>query len=267
MIKVYSTGAELVTENKEFLNGNPYMSLFFFLDGKVLHTTDTMNYAVRAQDAGRTLLAMKVEPYSLLLYGDENMAEELFIFLMTNGYDINSLLGSEIVCDRVCDIMKDQYGIDYYEALAMDFMEAGQITEPSCGEIEVPVPEDVPELIECTKCFIQDCGLQDPVSAEKIIRELPNFRILRRDGKIASMAKISPATNDALKIVDVYTRPEYRGRGIARLVVNTVKNEILLQGKIATLNVDKKNPISNHLYRSLGFEKVFSQGEYRRRDQ
>ena len=32
--------------------------------------------------------------------------------------------------------------------------------------------------------------------------------------------------------------------------------------EVATLNVDKKNPISNHLYASLGFKKLFSQGVY-----
>ena len=63
----------------------------------------------------------------------------------------------------------------------------------------------------------------------------------------------------------LFRSPAYRGKGLARLVVNTAKNEILAQGKLATLNVDKKNPISNHLYRSLGFEPVFSQGEYRRK--
>ena len=34
-------------------------------------------------------------------------------------------------------------------------------------------------------------------------------------------------------------------------------------GKLATLNVDKKNPISNRLYLSLGFKSILSQSEYR----
>ena len=53
--------------------------------------------------------------------------------------------------------------------------------------------------------------------------------------------------------------------GYARKLVNYAKNEIIAQGKIATLNVDKKNPISNHLYSSLGFKKVFSQGIYKQK--
>ena len=37
---------------------------------------------------------------------------------------------------------------------------------------------------------------------------------------------------------------------------NTIKNEILTAGKTAALNVDRRNPVTNHLYRALGFEPV-----------
>ena len=78
------------------------------------------------------------------------------------------------------------------------------------------------------------------------------------------MASLSPGTDADMRIGYVYTPNAYRGRGYARKVVNSLKNEILASGKIATLNVDRKNPISNHLYSSLGFKRVFSQGEYRK---
>ena len=68
--------------------------------------------------------------------------------------------------------------------------------------------------------------------------------------------------NITLIPTEVYTRDEYRNFGYARKIVNTIKNEILDMNEVATLNVDKKNPISNHLYASLGFKKLFSQGVY-----
>ena len=62
----------------------------------------------------------------------------------------------------------------------------------------------------------------------------------------------------------IITRDEYRGKGYARKVVNTMKNEIINTGMIATLNVDQNNPISNHLYKSLGFKKVYGRGMYKK---
>ena len=264
MIKIYPNGTACVEENRAMLATNPYQSMFFFLDAPQIKQSTKHDYAIAAENGGTRLLCMKLSPYSLLLFGNANLAEELFEYLLSNEYEIGSLLGGEALCDEVIKMLQSRFGIRYYEALAMDFMEAREVTEESCADVEIPTEADLEELVECKTCFVADCGLNDPVSVERTRQRLQEYRILRRDGKIVSMAGISAATDKAKKIAAVYTRPEYRGRGLARLVVNTAKNEILAQGKIATLNVDKKNPITNHLYRSLGFEPVFSQGEYRR---
>lgn len=264
MIHVYPNGTALVEENRALLATNPYQSMFFSLDAPAIRQSTRQCYAIGAERGAQRLLCMKLPPYSLLLFGDGAMAEELFDHLISNGYEIGSLLGGESLCDQVVAMLQARFGIRYREALAMDFMEAREVTEASSAEVEVPTQADLQELVECKICFVADCGLNDPVSAEQTLQRLGEYRILRRDGKIASMAQIGAATEGAMKIAAVYTRPDYRGRGLARLVVNTAKNEILAQGKIATLNVDKKNPITNHLYRSLGFQPVFSQGEYRR---
>ena len=85
---------------------------------------------------------------------------------------------------------------------------------------------------------------------------------MRKDGKIASFAKIHEWSDADTKISTVYTRDEFRNQGCGRAVVGSVVNEIIDSGRIAALNVDQKNPISNHLYSSLGFRKIFSQGVY-----
>lgn len=264
MIRIYENGNQLVQENRALLDTNPYLSMFFVLDAAALTAVDKINYAVSAGTEDAKVLAMKVEPYSMLLFGAEAAIPELLDFLVGNGYEIRNILGGETVCDAMVQIMASQHSAEYYEALAMDFMEATEKTEPSSPEVEIPVDADLDELVECEHRFVEDFGLDDKVNADRIRSRLPEFRILRQDGRIACMASVSKATPFALKIANVYTRPEYRGRGLARKVVNTLKNEILAQGKIATLNVDKKNPVSNHLYLSLGFRKVFSQGEYRK---
>lgn len=264
MVKVYASGDELLRENRELLNTNRYLSVFFLLDAPLLKQTDKVNYALKAVTEKDVLLAVKVEPYALLLFGAKGAVAELVDFLIDGGYEIKRILGEETVCEEAVRML-GAHGIAYYEALAMDFMEATEKTEPSSAEVETPSESDLPEILECLSNFTADCGLVDPVDAENVRRILGSFRILRVDGRIVSMARICASTEADRKIAAVYTRPEYRGRGYARKVVNTAKNEILDMGKAATLNVDKKNPISNRLYRSLGFVKRFSQGEYRRK--
>ena len=207
----------------------------------------------------------EVEPYNLLLLGDEACVPELLQFLFDGGCELkNYLCVSEL--GYVMQRELEPYGRRYEEALAMDFMEARTVTEPSAPEVETAGKGDLDEIFACAQRFVADCGLLDKPEKEPFRKVLDSFRILRADGKIVSMARIAPATQDDLRLVLVYTRDEYRGKGYARKVVNSAKNEILAAGKRVTLNVDRKNPVSYHLYRSLGFERMFSQGEFRRVD-
>ena len=76
------------------------------------------------------------------------------------------------------------------------------------------------------------------------MKNTDTYRVLRRDGRIASVAKVHDWTDTDSKITTVYTRNEYRNRGLARIVVGNALNEIVASGKTAVLNVDRKNPVS-----------------------
>lgn len=263
MIVSYQTGAEFLQDNQVFLQTNPYLSTFFTLDAPLLKQADRINYALCCEQGEKRLLALKVEPYNLLLLGKEACVPELLRFLFDGGYEIkNYLCASELGYVLMREL--EAYGRRYEESLAMDFMEARSVTEPSAPEVETAQEGDLDEIFDCAQRFVSDCGLLDKPEKEPFRRILDSIRVIRADGKIVSMARIAPATQDDLRLVLVYTRDEYRGKGYARKVVNSAKNEILASGKRATLNVDRKNPVSYHLYQSLGFERMFSQGEFRR---
>lgn len=263
MTKDYPNGAVFLAENAELLHRNPYLSALLCKDAEVLKTPDAKNYAVRADAAGKTLLGIKVEPYTLLLYGDGDCLSELLVFLAKKQFDFDGVLCPTVIGERLIAVAPTAVQKRYSRTIGMDFMEATEVTEPSAAGIVPATPDDLEELFECTVRFIKDCGLSDEIRREEVAKMLPAFRLFKEDGKIVSMARASQNDERSDRISYVYTRPEFRGRGYARKVVNTVKNEILERGKIATLNVDQANPISNRLYASLGFQKVFSQGIYK----
>lgn len=264
MIKKYKNGNDLIEENDDYLKTNKDLSAFFYLDAPLLKKTDQINYALKVTCGKQQLLAMKVEPYHLLLFGSPDCAKELVAYLFSEKYELKGILCSEDLGEKLLSVLKSDYNMEYIEALAMDFMEARSITEPTSTEVISGEEADIDEIFECLQKFVVDCGLLDQASRNSVEKGISNFRLLKKDGLIVSMAKMIDSSDEAMRISDVYTRNEYRGKGYARKVVNAVKNDILDKGKIATLNVDKKNPISYHLYRTLGFKRVFSQGEYRR---
>ena len=260
MIINYSDGASFIQENEAYLSENTYMSSFFFLDAPLLKECSKKNYALKVYDENGQLLAMKVEPYFLLLYGEKRLLKELLIYIKNHDLEIEGVYAASDLGEELLKISKETINKDYYQQMGMDFMEAHEINESSSNEIEIPTLDDADEIVECLINFINDCGLTDQVEKEKVIEKLTDYRIIRLDNKIVALSRKSPESSKSIRISMVYTRPEYRNRGLARKVVNYLKNEILNEGKIATLNVDQANPISNHLYKSIGFKKVFSRG-------
>ena len=261
MVKVYPNGNDFYEENSSFLLENKYTEPFFRFDSPLLTEAGKEEYAIRIQKGSACLLAMLVEPYNILLYGEKALAGELVNFLTSNGYRIKDYLCSIEMGDELIRYFGKE-GYEFRLSLGMDFMEATQKTAPTSEKIELAGKGDVDELYEMTCCFIRDCGLSDVAKKDRIQQTLKDYRILRKDGKIASFAKIHEWSDADTKISTVYTRDEFRNQGCGRAVVGSVVNEIIDSGRIAALNVDQKNPISNHLYSSLGFRKIFSQGVY-----
>ena len=256
MIKVYENGNEFKLENKEFLDLNKYMSSLFYVNANTLTKTDTINYAIKAEDGNKKTLAIRVEPYNLLLYGDIECLGELLGYLYNNKYVFSGIMCNTTIGD---ELVKSH---DYIQKFGMDFMEAKEYSLESSKEVLKATLDDLDQVYECVNKFFKDCGLPDTMDKDRLATKLDNFRLIKENERIVSLATYMYDTENSFRVSHVYTRPECRGKGNARKVVNYIKNEILEMGKVATLNVDQKNPISNHLYLSLGFKKIYSQGIY-----
>ena len=265
MIIEYIDGDTFLEDNIDFLNSNEYLATFFKLNAVRLTRSTLNDYALRCEVGEHKLLTLKMNPYSTLFFGNIECVSELISFMINNGYELDRYMCELSLGNEILKELNRIPNIEFYESLSMDFMKATERTEPSSMEVEIPKEDDIDEIVECVDRFCDDCGISKTRNRDFVVNDLPNYRIIRKDGKIVSMGKIAPSTSNDLKVSEVYTRDEYRGQGLARKVVNSIKNEILDQGKNAVLSVDRKNPISNHLYASLGYKRIFSQSEYRKK--
>ncbi|MDO5439294.1 MAG: GNAT family N-acetyltransferase [Erysipelotrichaceae bacterium] len=260
MIRIYPNGEEFLKENAELLLQAPEKTAFFKGNAASMKETDKVNYILRCEDSG-ILLALKKSPYSLLLYGDRNGVEELASFLKENDYDISSLMCEEELGDAFVRAM-EKHSLFYKVSISMTFMKCDRISEPSSADVVPAVGEDVEEIFTMAERFFIDCGLPDRPDRKSLKEKIGSFRCIREEGKIVCMACSTPMEGNMQRITHVYTRPEYRGKSLARRVVNTLKNEILENGRTACLYVDNANPVSSHLYASLGFQNMYRQNTY-----
>lgn len=76
------------------------------------------------------------------------------------------------------------------------------------------------------------------------------------DETLASMACTYLRTNEVAVVGDVYTRPEFRGRGLARAVTTAVTRDITASGAVAMLHVAEENTPAIRAYEALGYKAV-----------
>lgn len=261
MVKIYSDGFTFYKENEDFLVQDPYVEVFFKLDSNILLETNDEEFALKISEENKTLLVMSKNPYPMLFMGDNSLIEELVDFLIKNNYKIHDYMCRTDIGDALLNSYQNN-NYKFYCSIRMDFMECKTKNTESNELIEIPTEKDIDEIYQMNIDFVKDCGLNDQVFRENIAKAINNYRIIRIDGEIASMATTAVSTKNDRKIAAVYTRPKFRGKGFAKKIVGTIVNETIDAGLYATLNVDQNNPISYHVYTKLGFKKIFTQAIY-----
>jgi uncharacterized protein len=87
--------------------------------------------------------------------------------------------------------------------------------------------------------------------------------LLWEDPDPVSLAGYGGATPNGVRIGPVFTPPDVRGRGYAGALVGEVSARLIEEGhRFCFLYTDLSNPISNRLYRRLGYELVCESAEY-----
>ena len=77
---------------------------------------------------------------------------------------------------------------------------------------------------------------------------------VRIDGRIAAMAGERMQLTDYAEMSGVCTHPDFRGRGLARLLSIFVTHEILARGQTPFLHAWAGNTPAIRLYESIGYE-------------
>ena len=80
-----------------------------------------------------------------------------------------------------------------------------------------------------------------------------NFYLWEDEGQVVSMAMIAHRSETFARINTVYTDASRRGEGYAGMLVGTVTQKILDEGRIPILYTEQDNVCSNATYRRIGY--------------
>ena len=227
---------------------------------------------------GRTiLLFMNAEPFNLLLSTPTDDIDEVAIqlligFLLERQIKIRGINSSKKLCERFITDFTQRTGQHFNLHLSMDIMELTQLTKntDSAGLCRKAKPEDHPLLVEWNLKFAEEAthetGDRQAIS-DKLLQKISAgtmFVVENSEHRVVSMAAVSRELINGICIGPVYTDECERGKGYGKTVMIGISKWALQNGyRFCSLFVDKTNPISNQVYRSIGYQVVSDQCDYR----
>jgi uncharacterized protein len=201
---------------------------------------------------------------SMFLYTpDEELAPELVDFLSSLQRKPRYLIGRADWAGAVMEKLLEQglrpHGTEVQEYLIL----TRESFRPRFGpSARFAKPEDLQSIINLHRDFqLEYFGSLDEVE-EELARQAGSrmadsgIAIAEQDGELVAKAEIMVRTDKAALIGGVYTSPMYRGRDLSFACTSLLCEGILRNLDKACLNVSTQNPPAQHVYRSLGFEKL-----------
>jgi len=252
-----------------------YNSLMIKSCEKALNGCDTSGWFCAAVERGNessnrspSLLALRVFPFNILLSSPGgDFTDEMIRELVSSAAisDVPGVVGSELLCDAFARIG----GRKIAHRRIMNMLMLRSIKEiPMADGILRPIRKSDLDYLPKWMCsFHEKCEMPsggETSERSRIEKHMYADRqyVLEKDGVPVSTAEAVNKLRRGIKITSVYTPPSQRGKGYCLSCVSRLASLLLDEGnEFVVINADAANPVSNHVYRKIGFEEYAVQCE------
>jgi predicted GNAT family acetyltransferase len=150
-------------------------------------------------------------------------------------------------------------GVAAVPTAGMRVYELHRVEAPALdGRLRVATTADRALVVEWVRAFQADVGEAPDADVEAVVDRRTSAGELwlwDLDGPV-SMAGVSPPIDGVVRVAYVYTPPSRRGSGYASACVAALSARALAQGHRPMLYTDLGNPVSNSIYRRIGYRAV-----------
>ncbi|MBN1402992.1 MAG: GNAT family N-acetyltransferase [Opitutales bacterium] len=110
------------------------------------------------------------------------------------------------------------------------------------------------ENVEAEKKQLVDFQFRARTAHQNAIKAMAETKenIIEMDGSPVGLFIVSGGRSE-LRLVEISLLPEWRGKGIGKIIITTTMQECTRTGRLLHLCVEKTNAVALGLYRSLGF--------------
>lgn len=260
MFRLYTNGLKFLEENRPILQREPLQTAFFVSNAQQMPEirNSAQGFIAKVEQQGQALLAIRRRHYPMVLYGEPSLCGEMAQGLLEHGLTFRQMLAGKELADMFLVCYLSREGGDFRLLRCLQLMRWGgkdpALIPPDCSQPAQPQDKDA--LIDLVAQFHRDALGEMPNLEEleaKIERELPQYRLIRQQGRAVSIGKKARDQQDICAISNVYTQIRFRNQGLARQVVAGLTRQILLEGKLPYLYADLRNLTADRLYRDTGY--------------
>jgi GNAT superfamily N-acetyltransferase len=210
---------------------------------------------------------------NLLLAGDfDGAAEELARHLVVEGVDVPAVVGLNPETDAFARAWSLTRKCEAWLACNQGLYRLSQVRWPPLvnGVMRPARIEDSNLIYSWLVNFHKEAVPWEPfdpnelkVTSERRIRQGTTF-VWEDDDRLVAMASLTRPSQKGITVNAVYTPLELRCRGYGSALVAAVSQEGLNRGKdFCILYTDMANPVSNSIYRKIGYTLVSQSNNYR----
>ncbi|HYL70795.1 MAG TPA: GNAT family N-acetyltransferase [Candidatus Dormibacteraeota bacterium] len=213
-------------------------------------------------------------PYNLIVTdlpseGASQLVDAVRSYASGRPHRVAGVTGPRPAADAVADAWRARTGdaVALHMAQLMhELTEVRPVATPE-GSRRLAGAADLDQMTEWMVAFATEVRVpagSDPRQTTATLIADRNFHVWTVDGRAVSMAGRRELIAGVVRVGPVYTPPSHRGRGYARRLVAEMSQEALESegAQRCMLYTDIANPVSNEIYRQIGYRPVEEHADF-----
>lgn len=223
---------------------------------------DSIYYATVEHDGAVVGCAIRTPPRKLIVSRMPPSSAEPLAYDVAACYDeLPGVIGPPVAAREFARRWCDRRGLVPRDAMLQRIHRLDRVVPPkreAPGELRIATAQEIGIVASWVDCFAREAGVEKTDVTALVERKIAaREMVLWYDDLPRSLAGYSGRSPNGVRIGYVYTPPEWRGKGYASACVAAFSRHSLSAGaRFCCLYTDLANPVSNAIYRRIGYEPV-----------
>jgi ribosomal protein S18 acetylase RimI-like enzyme len=270
------------SHSEDFWRDHQTLILTHILEAELVHLNARNNigadrgfFGASVQDGQNTLLAIQTLPYPMIFFvhGEtlRPLAARMTELLIKLGKVPAVINGNLASTEVMLGALKDRgtayrAGRHLLQRKCTALLDIQTLAMPLVNANEVDY-----DFFRDYRNFLEEChAIYDPGKLQQDIDAMlknNDLYVLMDRGAVVTMGRLQRRLPGGRAVGVIYTPPEFRGRGYSTCCTKQLTRRIFQDGyAYAYLYAEADNPVSNHVYEKLGYEKTDDFIEYHRKE-